>query len=256
MLTDIVRRCLDSGVHGLTRSAAAANSLPVRGPAAGRDREHRRRGGGPGPGRAGVGGFDTASVVRDARDAVAAGSDGVLLAILAYFPLRPAEILGMIGAVTEAVDVPVVLYHHPHLTHVEFSADVIAAAHRDHGVRHVKDASGRITNVARWLDATSGGIRFFSATAVSPPPRCCPARAAGCPARRRPSPPSRWRSTTWPPGESGRRPRRGNGGWTRHSTCSAPSGPAGARRDSSPRSASTWGSPCRRSRRSALTKRP
>ncbi|MEO3776516.1 dihydrodipicolinate synthase family protein [Micromonospora sp. B11E3] len=168
-LADIVERCLAAGVHGLT-PLGSSGELPY---LTGDQRLAVIEGtvaaaAGRVPVVPGVGGFDTASVVRDARAAVAAGSDGILLVILAYFPLRPAEILGMIGAVTAAVEVPVVLYHHPHLTHVEFSADVIAAAHRDHGVHHVKDASGRITNVARWLDATSGGIRYFSATAVPP----------------------------------------------------------------------------------------
>jgi 4-hydroxy-tetrahydrodipicolinate synthase len=169
VLAAIVRRCLDAGVHGLT-PLGSSGELPY---LTGAQRLAVIEGtitasAGRVPVVPGVGGFDTASVTRDARAAVAAGSSGILLVILAYFPLRPAEILAMIDAVTTAVDVPVVLYHHPHLTHVEFTEDLVAAAHRDCGVNYVKDASGQITNVTRWLAATSGGIRYFSATAVPP----------------------------------------------------------------------------------------
>jgi 4-hydroxy-tetrahydrodipicolinate synthase len=168
-LAAIVRRCLAAGVHGLT-PLGSSGELPY---LTGAQRLAVIEGtvtasAGRVPVVSGVGGFDTVSVIRDARAAVAAGSSGILLVILAYFPLRPPEILAMIAAVTAAVEVPVVLYHHPHLTHVEFTEDVVAAAHRDCGVDYVKDASGRITNVTRWLDATSGGIRYFSATAVPP----------------------------------------------------------------------------------------
>lgn len=169
VMTRVVERCVDARVHGLT-PLGSSGELPYLTSAQRIQVIDATVSAGDGrvPVVSGVGGFDTASVVRDAKRAQASGSDGVLLVPLAYFPLTDAEILTMIDAVTQAVGVPVVLYNHPHVTHVSLTTSLVSKAHYECGVDYVKDASGAIGNITAWRDATADRLRVFSATAVPP----------------------------------------------------------------------------------------
>lgn len=168
-LTALVDRCIADGIQGLT-PLGSSGELPLL------DSEQRARviattvaaANGRVPVIGGIGGFDTRSMVVDAKRAAAEGCDGVLLVPLAYYPLRDAEVLSVIEAVTAAVDVPVVLYNHPDVTGVDLSDEVIRRAVGELGIRYAKDASGQITRVSRWIRVTDGALNVFSATAVSP----------------------------------------------------------------------------------------
>lgn len=168
-LEALVDRCIADGIQGLT-PLGSSGELPLL------TSEQRARviaktveaANGRVPVIGGVGGFDTRSMVADAKRAAADGCDGVLLVPLAYYPLRDAEVLSVIEAVAEAVDVPVVLYNHPDVTGVDLSDEVIRRAVEEFGIRYAKDASGQITRVSRWIRVTDGALNVFSATAVSP----------------------------------------------------------------------------------------
>lgn len=113
----------------------------------------------------GVSGFSVQQALRQARQALALGADGVLCMALAFFPMADAEILTYVGSIADAIDRPVVVYHNPALCKVRMSTAVIERLAGEHGVRYVKDASGDLANISRWRDV---GMCVFSSTAVSP----------------------------------------------------------------------------------------
>lgn len=168
-LNTIVNKCIDAGVHGLT-PLGSSGELPYF------SEKHRTEivsttiaaADGRVPVVAGVGGFSSENVATEAAAMESLGADGVLLVILSYFPLGTTEILRFIEKVTQRIGIPIVLYNHPKLSHTVMTTEVVSRAFNDLGIQYIKDASGDITNIERWADATSNGIRFFSATAISP----------------------------------------------------------------------------------------
>lgn len=69
----------------------------------------------------GVGAIRTDQAVTLARDAAAAGADGLLLAPVSYTPLTEDEAYAHFIAVAEATDLPLCIYNNPSTTHFTFS---------------------------------------------------------------------------------------------------------------------------------------
>lgn len=115
-----------------------------------------------------VGGFRPAQVVAQAQAAAEAGADGVLCIILGFGAMRDVEILRFVQTVAESIEVPVGLYHNPSVGTVRFTDHVVDEAFGSCGVTFLKDASGKLANIARWAEGKSPGMRIFSSTAVSP----------------------------------------------------------------------------------------
>lgn len=116
----------------------------------------------------GISGFSTRQLVREARRAEQLGSAGVVLVLPSYFPLSSMEIRSACTAVSQAVNVPVVLYHQPKMCGFTLSAETVRELNAECGIGYIKDASGEIGNIPRWLAACEGKLRMFAATAVSP----------------------------------------------------------------------------------------
>jgi 4-hydroxy-tetrahydrodipicolinate synthase len=106
--------------------------------------------------------------VRQAVRAERLGADGVLVMLLAYFPLGRQEIVSAVGAVAEAVTLPLVMYHHPALCGVTLDDEAVRLLHEKCRVTAVKDASGRLGTLARWRASAGAGLQVFAASAVSP----------------------------------------------------------------------------------------
>jgi 4-hydroxy-tetrahydrodipicolinate synthase len=113
----------------------------------------------------GVSGFSVQQALRQARQALTLGADGILCMPLAFFPMTDAEIVAYVGSIADAIDRPVVVYHNPALCKVRMSTAVVERLASEYGVRYVKDASGDLANIARWREV---GMHVFSSTAVSP----------------------------------------------------------------------------------------
>lgn len=82
----------------------------------------------------GVGALRTDAACALARDARAAGADGLLLAPVSYQPLTEDEVFGHFAAVAEAGALPLCIYNNPGTTKFVFSAALIA---RLSTLRHV-----------------------------------------------------------------------------------------------------------------------
>ncbi len=103
---------------------------------------------------AGVGTFDTAHSVELARQAAAAGADG-LLVVTPYYSKPPQEgITAHFTAVADATDLPVMLYDIPGRAGVKLAADTLARAGEHPRIVAVKEASGDLYAGAWLLQST------------------------------------------------------------------------------------------------------
>src|SRR5687768_4778966 len=60
-----------------------------------------------------------------ARDAQAAGADGLLLAPVSYTPLNDEEVFQHFAAVAAATELPLCIYNNPGTTHFSFSIELL-----------------------------------------------------------------------------------------------------------------------------------
>src|SRR3954470_20673185 len=74
----------------------------------------------------GVGALRTDAAQDLARDAAAAGANGLLLAPVSYTPLTDEEVFQHFAAVAGASDLPLCIYNNPSTTHFSFSDELIA----------------------------------------------------------------------------------------------------------------------------------
>ncbi len=73
----------------------------------------------------GVGALRTDEAIDLARDAAAAGADGLLLAPVSYTPLNDEEVFGHFKAVAAATDLPLCVYNNPGTTHFTVRDDLV-----------------------------------------------------------------------------------------------------------------------------------
>lgn len=91
---------------------------------------------------AGTGALSTAETIELSRDAEAAGADGVMIVPPFYDTPTFEEISAHYRAVSEAVDVPIMLYNLPAVTGLELSAEQFGHLGRSAGVTSFKDTGG------------------------------------------------------------------------------------------------------------------
>lgn len=99
---------------------------------------------------AGAGTNDTAHSVALARNAAAAGADGLLVVTPYYSKPSQDGILAHFRTVADATDLPVMAYDIPGRTGVKLSADTLARAAEHDRIVAVKDASGDLY-AGSWL---------------------------------------------------------------------------------------------------------
>lgn len=86
----------------------------------------------------GVGGLRTSHVLAHVESAEAAGAAGVLLAPMTYQALSAQEVFGLYRAVTDATDLPVIVYDNPGTTHVTFTTELYARIAELPGIASLK----------------------------------------------------------------------------------------------------------------------
>ncbi len=109
---------------------------------------------------AGVGTNATEHSVALAKQAAALGADGILLVTPYYSKPSQAGVLQHFRTVTEAGDLPVMLYDVPGRTGTAIAPDTYARAAEDDRVVAVKDAVGDFARGSRIMAAT--GLAFYS----------------------------------------------------------------------------------------------
>lgn len=91
---------------------------------------------------AGVGTYDTTACIRRAKEAQAAGADGLLLVCPYYSKPTQAGIVAHCLAVADATELPVMLYDVPARTGTAMDAATLIELARHPRIRAVKDAKG------------------------------------------------------------------------------------------------------------------
>ena len=87
----------------------------------------------------GIGALRTDDARDLARDAKAAGADGLLLAPVSYTPLTEEEVFQHFVAVARATDLPLCIYNNPGTTHFTFTDALVARLAEVPGITAVKN---------------------------------------------------------------------------------------------------------------------
>lgn len=110
----------------------------------------------------GCGGSDTRQVAELARQARAAGADGVLLSAPPYNKPTQRGLIAHFETVIAAADLPAVIYNVPGRAGVNILPETIAGLAEDDRVIGVKEASGDISQIAQVARLVRGRLSLWS----------------------------------------------------------------------------------------------
>jgi 4-hydroxy-tetrahydrodipicolinate synthase len=117
---------------------------------------------------AGVAATTTADAVAQAKRWQAAGADGILAVLEAYFPIDDAGVVAYFTAIARAVDLPVVLYTNPNFQRSDLTIPALVELSRIDTIVGIKDASTNTGRLLSILNAVEGRIDVFAASAHIP----------------------------------------------------------------------------------------
>ncbi|MES1204155.1 MAG: 4-hydroxy-tetrahydrodipicolinate synthase [Pseudomonadota bacterium] len=144
----LVERQIASGTHGLVPCGTTGESPTLS------HEEHRRvvelcvkTAAGRVPVVAGAGSNSTAESVELVRHAKAVGADAALVATGYYNKPSQAGLIAHFRTLSEAVDLPLIVYNVPGRTIVDISVDTLGALSKLKNVAGVKDATGELDRV-------------------------------------------------------------------------------------------------------------
>ena len=117
---------------------------------------------------AGVSHFATSEAVYQAKKFEALGVDGILAAINVYFPINTEGIYRYFEAIACNVNCPVIIYHNPKFSNMDFSLDLIERLAEVPNIEYIKYASANTGKVFSIINRCNGKLKVFSATANIP----------------------------------------------------------------------------------------
>jgi len=117
---------------------------------------------------AGVSHFATSEAVYQAKKFEALGVDGILAAINVYFPINTEGIYCYFEAIACNVNCPVIIYHNPKFSNMDFSLDLIERLAEVPNIEYIKYASANTGKVFSIINRCNGKLKVFSATANIP----------------------------------------------------------------------------------------
>jgi 4-hydroxy-tetrahydrodipicolinate synthase len=110
-----------------------------------------------------VGSTSTAVAVDLARHAERAGADAVMAVNPYYEPLSPAELQGYFQDISDAVNIPIMIYNLPGGTGQNLRPDFLARLAREiKNVKYVKDSSGDMSQVSELLYKYGNDVTVFN----------------------------------------------------------------------------------------------
>jgi 4-hydroxy-tetrahydrodipicolinate synthase len=110
-----------------------------------------------------VGSTSSATAVELARHAQSVGADGVMAVNPYYEPLAPEEVFGYFQSLSDAVDLPIMIYNLPSGTGTNLKPDLLARMGREiKNVKYVKDSSGDLSQVSELLYLHGSEITTFN----------------------------------------------------------------------------------------------
>jgi 4-hydroxy-tetrahydrodipicolinate synthase len=155
-LANLVEHLLATGCDGLVVGGTTGESPTLTEPeAAGLVRSVVARAGSRARVIAGVGTYDTAASVRRAREAEAAGADGLLLVCPYYSRPTQAGVIAHCLAVADATELPVMLYDVPARAGIAMTPETLVELAAHPRIRAVKDAKGDLFEAMTVMTRTS-----------------------------------------------------------------------------------------------------
>lgn len=116
----------------------------------------------------GVASCAIADAVAQARTYEAAGADGILAIMEAYFPVGDEGVYQYFKAIAEAVSLPVVLYTNPNFQRSDLSLPVIDRLSQLPNIAYLKDASNNTGRLLSIMQRVQGRMQVFAASAHIP----------------------------------------------------------------------------------------
>jgi 4-hydroxy-tetrahydrodipicolinate synthase len=106
--------------------------------------------------------------VQQARTYQAAGADGILAIMEAYFPIGDDGVVAYFQAIAEAVSLPVVLYTNPNFQRSDLSLSAIERLSHVPNIVAIKDASFNTGRLLSIMERVQGRMDVFAASAHIP----------------------------------------------------------------------------------------
>ena len=116
----------------------------------------------------GVASCAISDAVAQARAYEAAGADGILAIMEAYFPVGDEGVYQYFKAIAEAVSLPVVLYTNPNFQRSDLSLPVIERLSQLPNIAYLKDASNNTGRLLSIMQRVQGRMQVFAASAHIP----------------------------------------------------------------------------------------
>ncbi|MHA7874139.1 dihydrodipicolinate synthase family protein [Roseivivax sp.] len=105
----------------------------------------------------------TPTAARYAREAEAAGADGLMIIPPYYYTPTEDEILGYYDGITATCGLPIMLYNNPFTSNVDMSAKLVGRLTRTFDtVRYIKEASMDVARVYDIVEETDGVMNVFA----------------------------------------------------------------------------------------------
>jgi len=162
-LRRLVRRQIDAGIHFLVPCGTTGETPTLS------DAERRRvvevvveEAAGRVPVLAGAGGYDTAEVVRAAREMAAAGAQGLLSVTPYYNKPTPEGLVRHYGVIAGATSLPIVVYNVPGRTGCNVDVATLVRLAAIPNVVGIKEASGNMTQICDVCGAVPGDFTVLS----------------------------------------------------------------------------------------------
>ena len=169
VLEDLVSHLIDSGVHGLTLFGSTGEFAYL-------NQEQKEEilktvlkvNNKRIPIIAGVSHFSSLEAVKQAKKFEELGVDGILTAINVYFPLDQQSIYSYFKTIAQNVHCPIVIYHNPKFSNIDFSFDLIIKLSKISNINYIKYATVDTGKVLTIIERTKKNIKVFSASANIP----------------------------------------------------------------------------------------
>ncbi|MEO9339638.1 dihydrodipicolinate synthase family protein [Mesorhizobium sp. SB112] len=170
VLTDLVEHLIASGVHGLAPLGSTGEFAYL---------THQQRyrvvetvlaaNRGRVPVIAGVASTSIPDAVAQTEHMVAAGADGILAILEAYFPVGDDGVEAYFTAIAKAAKGrPVVIYTNPQFQRSDLTLPVIERLSNVENIRYIKDASTNTGRLLSIIERTRGRLEVFAASAHIP----------------------------------------------------------------------------------------
>ena len=165
VMTALCDDLIAAGVHGLTPLGSTGEFAYL-------DEAQKREAvaavvaaaGGRVPVLPGVAATAIRGAVAQAKACRAAGADGIVLILDAYFPLTEAEVERYFLSVADATDLPIILYTNPNFQRAGLSVASIARLSRHPNIVGIKDASTNTGRLLSILNRVGGDLDVFAAS--------------------------------------------------------------------------------------------